>query len=178
VITVFASILGGAATGFAATFGAPTGLRQISVSRYAFGWWPNKVIAALNTIVQIGWAAVACITGGLALTAVADGHISLIVGIVILAVVAALISFVGLKAILIYERYAWFIFFIIFIIFFAETGRYADNSSKTELKGADLSGAVLSWLPLSTAARHRGRPWHPTTMSTTPSMSTVGRSSS
>jgi NCS1 nucleoside transporter family len=144
VITIFASILGGAATGFAATFGAPTGLRQISVSRYAFGWWPNKVIAALNTIVQIGWAAVACITGGLALTAVADGHISLIVGIVILAVVAALISFVGLKAILIYERYAWFIFFIIFIIFFAETGKYADNSRKTELKGADLSGAVLS----------------------------------
>jgi hypothetical protein len=39
LITIFASILGGAATGFAATFGAPTGLRQISVSRYAFGWW-------------------------------------------------------------------------------------------------------------------------------------------
>ncbi|KAH7399206.1 permease for cytosine/purines, uracil, thiamine, allantoin-domain-containing protein [Phaeosphaeria sp. MPI-PUGE-AT-0046c] len=148
VITIFASILGGAATGFAATFGAPTGLRQISVSRYAFGWWPNKVIAALNTIVQIGWAAVACITGGLALTAVADGHISLIVGIVILAVVATLISFVGLKAILVYERYAWFIFFIIFIIFFAETGKYADNSTKTELKGADLSGAVLSLIAI------------------------------
>jgi NCS1 nucleoside transporter family len=98
--------------------------------------------------VQIGWAAVACITGGLALTAVADGHISLIVGIVILAVVATLISFVGLKAILIYERYAWFVFFIIFIIFFAETGRYADNSSKTELKGADLSGAVLSLIAI------------------------------
>jgi NCS1 nucleoside transporter family len=148
VITIFASILGGAATGFAATFGAPTGLRQISVSRFAFGWYPNKVIAALNTIVQIGWAAVACITGGLALTAVADGHISLIVGIVILAVVATLISFVGLKAILIYERYAWFIFFIIFIIFFAETGRFADNSNKTELKGADLSGQVLSLIAI------------------------------
>ena len=63
IITIFSSILGGACTGFAATFGAPTGLRQISMSRYAFGWWPNKVIAALNTIVQIGWAAVACITG-------------------------------------------------------------------------------------------------------------------
>jgi NCS1 nucleoside transporter family len=148
VITIFASLLGGAATGFAATFGAPTGLRQISVSRYAFGWWPNKLIAALNTIVQIGWAAVACITGGLALTAVADGHISLIVGIVILAVVATLISFVGLKAILVYERYAWFVFFIIFIIFFAETGKYADNSAHTELKGADLSGAVLSLIAI------------------------------
>ncbi|KAJ4315317.1 hypothetical protein N0V94_006013 [Neodidymelliopsis sp. IMI 364377] len=148
VITIFASILGGAATGFAATFGAPTGLRQISMSRFAFGWWPNKLIAALNTIVQIGWAAVACITGGLALTAVADGGISLIVGIVILAVVAMLISFVGLKAILVYERYAWFVFFIIFIIFFAETGKYANNTSHTELKGADLSAQVLSLIAI------------------------------
>ncbi|KAH7093507.1 permease for cytosine/purines, uracil, thiamine, allantoin-domain-containing protein [Paraphoma chrysanthemicola] len=144
LIVIFASLLGAAPTGFAATFGAPTGLRQISVSRYAFGWWPNKVIAALNTIVQIGWAAVACITGGLALTAVADGHLSLIVGIVILAIVATLISFIGLKAILIYERYAWIVFFIIFMVFFGETGKYADNKTKTELKGADLSGTVLS----------------------------------
>jgi len=148
VITIFASILGSAATGFASTFGAATGLRQISMSRYAFGWWPNKVIAALNTIVQVGWASVACITGGLALTAVADGHISLIVGIVILAVAATLISFIGLKAILVYERYAWFVFFIIFMIFFGMTGKYADNSSHTDLKGADLSGNVLSLIAI------------------------------
>jgi purine-cytosine permease-like protein len=67
---------------------------------------------------------------------------------VILAVLATLISFVGLKAILIYERYAWFIFFVIFIIFFAETARYADNSTRTELTGADLSGAVLSLIAI------------------------------
>lgn len=148
LITIFGSLLGAAPTGFAATFGAPTGLRQISVSRYAFGWYPNKLIAALNTIVQIGWAAVACITGGLALTAVADGHVSLVLGIVILAVVATLISFVGLKAILIYERYAWFIFFIIFLIFFGMTGKYTDNTTPTELTGADLSGSVLSLLAI------------------------------
>ena len=144
----FASILGGALTGFAATFGAVTGLRQISVSRYSFGWWPNKIIALLNTIVQIGWASVACITGGLALTAVADGHVSLVVGIIILAVVAMLISFVGLNAILIYERYAWFVFFIIFMIFFGMTGKYADNTTPTALEGADLSGTVLSLIAI------------------------------
>lgn len=148
LIIIFASIMGGALTGFAATFGAATGLRQISVSRFSFGWWPNKIIAALNTIVQIGWASVACITGGLALTAVADGHVSLVVGIVILAVVATLISFVGLKAILVYERYAWIIFFIIFMIFFGETGKYADNTTPSSLKGADLSGSVLSLLAI------------------------------
>ncbi|KAH9993920.1 permease for cytosine/purines, uracil, thiamine, allantoin-domain-containing protein [Xylariaceae sp. FL0662B] len=148
VITIFASLLGGAVTGFSAIFGAATGLRQISVSRYSFGWWPNKIIAALNTIVQIGWAAVSCITGGLALNAVADGHLSLVVGIIIIAVVALLISFIGLKAILVYERYAWFIYFVIFMIFFGETGRFADNTTPSSLSGADLSGSVLSLLAI------------------------------
>lgn len=148
VISIFASILGGVLPGFAATFGAATGLRQISVSRYSFGWWPNKIIVALNAIVQIGWSAVACITGGLALTAASDGHLSLVVGIIVLSIVAVLISFVGLKAILLYERYAWIIFFAIFLIFFGETGRYADNTTPSSLKGADLAGSVLSLIAI------------------------------
>lgn len=148
LIIVFGSLLGAAVPGFAATFGPATGLRQISVSRYSFGWYPNKIIAFLNTVVQIGWSAVACITGGLALTAVADGHVSLILGIVILAVVAMLVSFVGLKAILIYERYAWMIFFVIFMVFFGETARYADNTTPSSLTGLDLDGTVLSLLAI------------------------------
>jgi NCS1 nucleoside transporter family len=146
VITIFASILGAALTAYCATFGAATGLRQISVSRYSFGWWPNKLIALLNGIQQLGWAAVACITGGLALSAVSDGRVSLVVGIIILAVVALFISFIGLKLILVYERYAWIVFFIIFLIIFGETGKYADNSSATSVSGTNLAASVLSLL--------------------------------
>lgn len=146
VITIFASILGAALTAYCATFGAATGLRQISVSRYSFGWWPNKLIALLNGIQQLGWAAVACITGGLALTAVSDGHVSLVLGIIILAVVALFISCIGLKFILVYERYAWIIFFIIFLIVFGETGKYADNATPASVTGVNLSASVLSLL--------------------------------
>ncbi|KAL6874727.1 permease for cytosine/purines, uracil, thiamine, allantoin domain-containing protein [Trichoderma novae-zelandiae] len=148
LVTIFASIMGGAVTGYCATFGAATGLRQISVSRYSFGWWPNKLIALLNSIQQMGWAAVSCITGGLALTAVSDGHVSLIVGIVILAVVALAISFIGLNAILVYERYAWIIFFVIFMIIFGESGRFADNTTPPAASGTTLSGAILSLLAI------------------------------
>lgn len=148
VITIFASLLGGSLTGFCATFGAPTGLRQISVSRYSFGWWPNKLVALLNSIQQMGWAAVSCITGGLALTAVSDGHVSLVLGIIILAVVALIISFIGLNAILIYERYAWVIFFVIFLIFYGETGKYADNTTPAQNTGADLSASALNLLAI------------------------------
>ncbi|KAG8416645.1 hypothetical protein J3458_007215 [Metarhizium acridum] len=97
---------------------------------------------------QQGWAAVSCITGGLALTAVSDGHVSLILGIIILAVVALLISFVGLNAILVYERYAWAVFFVIFLIIFGETGKYADNSTPASSTGATLSGAALSLIAI------------------------------
>jgi NCS1 nucleoside transporter family len=149
VITIFASLLGGALTGFCATFGAATGLRQISVSRYSFGWWPNKLVALLNSIQQMGWAAVSCITGGLALTAVSDGHVSLVLGIIILAVVALIISFIGLKAILVYERYAWAIFFVIFLIFYGETGKYAYNSTPPKAAtGANLSASALNLLAI------------------------------
>ncbi|OAQ70292.1 nucleoside transporter [Pochonia chlamydosporia 170] len=148
LITIFASILGGVVTGYCATFGAATGLRQMSVSRYSFGWWPNKVIAALNCVQQMGWAAVSCITGGLALTAVSDGHVSLVLGIIILAVVALLISFIGLNAILVYERYAWIIFFVIFLIIFGETGKYADNTTPASITGTTLSGVVLSLIAI------------------------------
>ncbi|KEF53310.1 uncharacterized protein A1O9_10758 [Exophiala aquamarina CBS 119918] len=149
LITIFGSLLGGCVTGYAATFGAATGLRQISVTRYSFGWWPNKLIAALNAVQQVGWAAVSCITGGLALTAVADGHVSLVVGIVVIAVVALAISFVGLNAILVYERYAWLIYFVIFMIIFGETGKYADNTTPASVTGATLSGTVLSLLAIT-----------------------------
>ena len=148
LIIIFGSLLGASISGFCATMGAATGLRQISIGRYSMGWYPNKIIAALNTVQQLGWSAVGCITGGLALQAVSNGHVSIVVGIIIIAVCSLAISFIGLRAILAYEKYAWLIYFIIFMIIFGETGRYADNSTPSELKGATLSGTVLGLLAI------------------------------
>ena len=100
LICVFGSLLGGSVSGFCASLGAPTGLRQISISRYSFGWWPTKLVAVLNTIQQVGWSSAGCITGGIALNAVADGKVSTTVGIVIIAVCSLIVSFFGIKAIL------------------------------------------------------------------------------
>jgi NCS1 nucleoside transporter family len=146
LIIVFASLLGGAVSGFCATMGPRTGLRQISIGRFSMGWYPNKIVAALNTIQQIGWSSVGCITGGLALTAVSDGSISIAVGIVVIAVGSLIISVVGLRAILVYERYAWLIYLVIFLIVFGQTGRYANDAVMDEserITGATLSGTIL-----------------------------------
>jgi NCS1 nucleoside transporter family len=148
IICIFGSILGGAVSGFCATLGAPTGLRQISISRYSFGWWPTKLIALLNTIGQIGWSSAGCITGGIALNAVADGKVSIALGIVIIAVASLAVSFFGIKAILPFERYAWFVYLIVFLIILGQTGPSADNTTETKLEGADLAGNVLSLLAI------------------------------
>jgi NCS1 nucleoside transporter family len=146
LIIVFASLLGGAVSGFCATMGPRTGLRQISIGRFSMGWYPNKIVAFLNTIQQIGWSSVGCITGGLALTAVSDGTISIAIGIIVIAVGSLIISIVGLRAILIYERYAWLIYLVIFLIVFGQTGRYASDAVMDEserITGATLSGTIL-----------------------------------
>ena len=113
-LTIFASLIGSAVTGWCATLGPATGLRQVSISRYSFGWWPSKIIAFLNVVEQLGWSSVGCITGGLALSAVSDGHVSLILGVVLIAVLGLVASFIGLKGVLTYDTYAWIPFFIIF----------------------------------------------------------------
>ncbi len=112
------------------------------------GWYPNKLIAALNTIQQRGWSAVGCITGGLALQGVSNGHISIVVGIVIIAVCSLAVSFVGLRAILAYEKYAWLVYFIIFMIIFGQTGPYTDNTTPASVSGTTLSGTILSLLAI------------------------------
>jgi hypothetical protein len=146
LITVFGTLLGAMVTAWCATLGAPTGLRQVSIARYSFGWYPSKIIAVLNVIAQIGWSSVGAITGGLALSAVSDGRVSLLLGVVIVAVVPALISFVGLRAVLKYDEYSWMVYFVIFIIIFGFAGPAADADVSSQLSGDTLTGTVLTLL--------------------------------
>jgi purine-cytosine permease-like protein len=53
-------------------------------------------------------------------------------------------SFIGLRAVLKYEEYAWAVFFVIFMIIFGEAGSKADNKTPTELVGLPLVGSCLS----------------------------------
>ena len=145
-IIIFGTFLGASVTGWCATLGAPTGLRQVSISRYSLGWWPSKVIAFLNVVEQLGWSSVGCITGGLALNAVSGGRVSLALGVVIIAVVGLAVSFVGLRAVLRYEQFAWMVFFVIFMVMYGEAAPKADAETQSELVGATRSGTVLTLL--------------------------------
>lgn len=148
LITIFGTLLGGMVSGFCATMGPGTGLRQVSICRYSFGWYPSKIVAVLNVISQIGWSSVGCITGGLALTAVSDGRVSLILGVVIIAVGSLVISFIGLRAILQLDKYAWFAFLVLFLVMYGEVGGKADIHTPSSLTGATFSGNILTLLAI------------------------------
>ena len=144
LVIIFATVLGAMVTGWCATMGPETGLRQVSISRYSLGWWPSKIIALLNVVEQLGWSSVGCITGGLALNAVSNGNVSLIVGVVIIAVAGLVFSFIGLRGVFVYEQFAWMVFLVIFLVIYGETARFADNLTPSSLSGATRSGTVLT----------------------------------
>lgn len=71
---------------------------------------------------------------------------SLVLGVIIVAVLGLIFSFVGLRAVLWYESWAWAIFFVIFMIMYGEAAPHADPKTKSELVGASMSGSVLTLL--------------------------------
>lgn len=143
-IIVFATLLGSAVTGWCATMGPGTGLRQVSISRYSLGWWPSKAVAALNVVEQVGWASVGSISGGVALSAVSDGRIGSALGVVIAAVLGFLVSFIGLRAVFSYEKISGLVMVVVFVIMYSETAHVGDSSIPTELAGLSLKGSSLT----------------------------------
>ena len=95
---------------------------------------------------QLGWSSVGSITGGLALSAVSDGHVSLVLGVVIVAVTGLVFSFIGLRGVLWFESWAWVVFFVVFMVIYGEAAPFADTKTVSELHGQTLSGTVLTLL--------------------------------
>ena len=124
--------------------GPGTGLRQVSISRYSIGWWPSKLIAALNVIEQVGWSSVGSITGGLALAAISDGRLGSELGVVITAILGFIVSFIGLKAVFQYEKFAGLVLGVVFIIMYGEVASFGDLATPTQLEGPVLSGTALT----------------------------------
>ncbi|OTB15005.1 hypothetical protein K445DRAFT_301601 [Daldinia sp. EC12] len=146
LVIIFGSVAGGAVTSWCATMGPPTGLRQVSICRYSLGWYTSKVIAILNVIQEIGWCASGSITGGQALSAFSDGKVGNQLGVVVVTIMSLVFSFFGLKAVYIFEKFAWLVFLTIFIIILGEIGKFADLSAPPTTHGvSNVGGAVLTY---------------------------------
>lgn len=147
ILSVFACLIGATMPAFTATLSPQTGLRQVAVARYSLGIWGAMICAALNVVVNVGYASIAAIVAGQLLRAVSGGSISLVVGTLVIVIVAFVISFFGFGVIHHYERYAWVIAFILLCVLYGQSYEFFTPSSSENqgLSGIDHTGACLNY---------------------------------
>jgi purine-cytosine permease-like protein len=116
ITIIIFNILGIIPVAAIACFGPASGLRTMVFCRYSWGYYGASLMSALNVISALGWAAVNSITGAQTLRVVSNDSLPIAVGIIIIAVISMVVSFVGYKWIHIYERYSWIPAFIAYCI--------------------------------------------------------------
>ena len=115
VIIVF-NILGVLPVAFFSTLGPKLGLRQMTISRFSFGWVGAIIMAIFNVLACIGWSTVNVIVGGQIVSALSNGAVPSWVGILIIALLTTVVSLFGYRYVHRYERVAWIPMAIIFVI--------------------------------------------------------------
>ena len=68
------------------------------------GYWPSKLTTVLNIIIMVGYNVISCILGGQILSAVSGGSMSIVVGIVIIALISWSVAVFGMTVFHVYER--------------------------------------------------------------------------
>ncbi|KAH8663566.1 purine-cytosine permease FCY22 [Tricladium varicosporioides] len=103
-------------TAFMGTLGPRTGMRQVIQARYSFGLYSVSVIAILNLVAVVGFTLISTIITGQTLSAVSDGKMTVIVGIVLAGILGLVVSFCGYRVLHIFNKYSWAITFVSMII--------------------------------------------------------------
>src|SRR2546422_3059832 len=144
VIVIF-NALGVLPVAFFSTLGPKLGLRQMTISRFSFGWVGGIIMALFNVGACIGWSVVNVIIGGQLIAALSGGVVPSWAGILILAVLTTLVSIYGYRYVHRYERYAWIPMAIIFaIMFFVAVPHFKTVAPSTTTTAAEIAG-ILSF---------------------------------
>ncbi|RDH38855.1 hypothetical protein BDQ94DRAFT_179774 [Aspergillus welwitschiae] len=157
---IFGTLLGGLGVGYMSTWGPRSGNRTLIVSRYFMGYYPSKVCCILNVLTNLGTGMMSATVGGQLLSKLSGGVVSVIVGIVIVALVSWAMATFGMKIFQFYERYAWFPQLLIFSVLTGSAGPQFDFHSPTigsieQINAKRLTyfslclSIPLSWIPVS-----------------------------
>lgn len=116
------NVLGILPVAFLSTLGPKLGLRQMTISRFSFGWVGGSIMALFNVAATLGWSTVNVIVGGQVIAALSNGAIPQQVGILVITILTTLVSIYGYRYIHRYERYAWIPMAMIFFLLLLVTG--------------------------------------------------------
>ena len=140
-IVVF-NMLGIFPVAFLSTLGPKLGLRQMTISRFSFGWFGAMIMALFNVAACIGWSCVNVIVGGQLVGALSGGAIPPQVGILMIAILTTIFSIYGYKYIHRYERYAWIPMAAIFVTLMVVAGPKVAIVPTPALTVAELASFV------------------------------------
>ncbi len=141
VIIIF-NALGVLPVAFFSTLGPKLGLRQMTISRFSFGWVGAIIMALFNVAACIGWSAVNVIVGGQLIAALSNGAIPRWLGILIIAILTTIVSIYGYKYVHRYERIAWIPMAIIFAIMFIVAAPHVKIVTATSSGLAQIAGMI------------------------------------
>jgi len=141
---LFINILGILPVCFFSTFGPRFGMRQMILSRFYFGYYGVKVVAAFNCLACLGWSAINVIVGSQLIHAV-NADVPGFAGIIIIAACTFLITLFGYKVVHYYEMFSWIPCFIIFLIVVGEFARSGKFENIPMQSGSAEAGSVLSF---------------------------------
>ncbi|KAI9730698.1 MAG: hypothetical protein M1834_005667 [Cirrosporium novae-zelandiae] len=151
--SVFGALVGSIPVAYLATFGPLSGNRTMIFARYTMGWWPSRLIAVLNIIVSIGYALIDCVIAGQILSAVSPhGSLSIVVGIIIVAVITWVVTSFGIRIFHHYERWAFLPQLIAIIIAFSVTAKHYTLTTPSSGSPATVTGNRISFFSLCLSA--------------------------
>src|SRR5947208_2486949 len=142
VILIF-NALGVLPVAFFSTLGPKLGLRQMTISRFSFGWVGGIIMALFNVAACIGWSVVNVIIGGQLVAALSGGKVPSWAGILILAILTTLVSIYGYRYVHRYERYAWIPMAVIFaIMLIVAAPHFSIVASSNTTTAAEIAGLL------------------------------------
>lgn len=141
IIIIF-NALGILPVAFFSTLGPRLGLRQMTISRFSFGWVGAIIMALFNVAACIGWSAVNVIIGGELISALSGGVIPAWAGILIIAVLTTFVSIYGYKYVHGYERYAWIPMALLFLIMFIGAVPHFTALATPAFQGAEIASLI------------------------------------
>ncbi|KAL8692867.1 MAG: hypothetical protein Q9218_002190 [Villophora microphyllina] len=153
ICAFFGSLIGATGVSYIATFGPISGNRTLIFARYTFGWYPSKLLVILNLIVLLGYSMIDLVIAGQILSAVsAHGSMSLVVGIIVVAIIGWLITTFGISVFHTYQRYAFIPQLIAYSILYGVSSHNYDLTTPSQGDARTVIGSRISFLSLTLAA--------------------------
>ena len=123
------------------------------LARYTMGYYPSKLIVLLNLINLVGYALIDTVVAGQILAAVnPSAHLSIVVGIIIVALVTWAITTFGYHIFHYYERYAWVPQLVVLCILAGVAGPHFDLATPSQGDAPTITGNRLSFFSLCFSA--------------------------